>query len=65
MDPWTTSQAIRDIHLLSGWLMFQRLEYGIIRGPLDGTGIDLTQISILDSNMNLIWIASSIMIWIA
>ncbi|MFX0205193.1 MAG: hypothetical protein ACFFDT_04345 [Candidatus Hodarchaeota archaeon] len=65
LEPWTRSQDIIDIYLLSGWLIFQRLEYGILRGPLDGTGVDLTQISIINSDMNLLWIASSIMVWIA
>ncbi|WP_455139177.1 hypothetical protein [Candidatus Hodarchaeum mangrovi] len=65
LDYWITNQNITDIHLLSGWFIFQRLEYGIIRGPLDGDGLHLTQISIIDSNMNLLWIASSIAFWIA
>ena len=65
LDHWTTSQDIIDIHLSSGWFIFQRLEYGIIRDPLDGDGLYLTQISIIDSNMNLLWIASSISVWIA
>lgn len=64
-DYWTTSQDIIDIHLISGWFIFQRLEYGVIRDPLDGDGFLLSQISILDSNMNLLWIASSIMVWIS
>ena len=65
LDHWTTSQDITDIHLISGWFIFQRLEYGIIRGSLDGDGLYLTQISIIDLNMNFLWIASSISVWIA
>jgi hypothetical protein len=60
LDHWTKSQDIIDIPLLSGWFIFQRLKYGIIRDLLDGDGLYLTQISIIDSNMNLLWIASSI-----
>ena len=65
LDHWTKSQDIIDIHLLSGWFIFQRLEYGIIRSSLDGDGLYLTQLSIIDSSMNLLWIASSISVWIA
>ncbi|MHA3965085.1 MAG: hypothetical protein AM325_016275 [Candidatus Thorarchaeota archaeon SMTZ1-45] len=65
LDHWTTSQDISLIHLISGWFIFQRLEYGIVRSPLDGEGFYLTQISIIDTNMDLLWIASSIINWIA
>lgn len=65
LDHWTTSQDISDIHLISGWFIFQRLEYGVVRSPLDGDGLYLTQLSVLDTNMDLLWIASEISIWIA
>jgi hypothetical protein len=64
LEDWTISQDINEIQLSSGWFIFQRLEYGV-GFSLGGDGIYLTQISIIDENMNMLWMASDVTVWIA
>ena len=64
----TQDQDPINISISSGWLIFQQLEHGKLDPPfpsLSGGGEVTRQISILDSNETLIWMASQNSFWMA
>ena len=64
----TQDQDPINISISSGWLIFQQLEHGKLDPPfpsLSGGGEVTRQISILDSNETLIWMASEYSFWMA
>lgn len=65
---WILTQDQDPINISSGWLIFQQLEHGKLNPPfpsLNGEGEVTRQISILDSNETLIWMASEYGFWMA
>lgn len=53
------------INFSSGWIIYQKLEYGFVSGPLSGEGIVMNQIVILDAKETLLWMTTGQGFWIA
>ncbi|MCE7734550.1 MAG: hypothetical protein GPJ54_06715 [Candidatus Heimdallarchaeota archaeon] len=62
---WTTTGILTKSNFSAGWILFQKIDEGRVTGPLSGEGHLYIQISILDTNLTLLFFAQICRGWIA
>jgi hypothetical protein len=68
LNRWISTQDLEEIQVSSGWIIYQQLEHGQLYPPfpsLAGEGECARQITILDSNEKILWIANTHFLWMA
>jgi hypothetical protein len=64
-DRWTNTGNLNNLTITSGWIIYQKIDQGIVRGRLNGNGELIQSISILSEYSALHFLAMSFRIWMA